>query len=349
MKQIIPLFARLRKNFNLLKPLLTIMVSISCFAFTFIKKPAWQHRFWGFFAHKQINRLAVFTLPPEMLGFYKKNIDYITENAINADQRRFVVREESPRHFIDLDNYTDSIRNRMVNYTWKEAVDKIGEDSLYAHGIVPWHINSMKYQLTDAFRKKEARRILRLSADIGHYIADAHVPLHTTKNYNGQLSNQVGIHGFWESRLPVMFADNYDFFVGQATYEEYPQKRAWQAVTIANAALDSVLLFERVLSGQLAEDKKFSFEEINGVITRVYSKEFSTKYHQMLKNQVERQMRASIKMVGDFWFTCWVDAGQPDLMPLKRYEPTKEEDEEEKTERKQWLKRVFEVRSEGDN
>jgi hypothetical protein len=348
MKQILPLFAILRKIFSLSGPVLIIaLLPIIC-SFSLVKNFS-KRPLWGFFAHKRINRLAVFTLPPEMFGFYKKNIEYITENAINADQRRYALKEEAPRHFIDLDNYADSVRTQLIKYTWKDAVDKIGEDSLYAHGIVPWHINSMKYQLTEAFRKRDVKRILSLSADIGHYIADAHVPLHTTKNYNGQLSNQVGIHGFWESRLPETFAENYDFFIGQATYEEYPQKRAWQTVMNANAALDSVLFFEKELSTQFPEDKKFSFEEINGVTTRVYSKEFTTKYHVMLKNQVERQMQASVKMIGDFWFTCWVDAGQPDLLPLKKYEPSKQEDEEEKTEKKQWLKKIFEVRKEADN
>src|SRR5690606_15298411 len=29
---------------------------------------------WGFFAHKEINRAAVFTLPAEMIRFYKSNL-----------------------------------------------------------------------------------------------------------------------------------------------------------------------------------------------------------------------------------------------------------------------------------
>ncbi len=374
MKQILPPFARPGKNLKLLKLLCTVLLAlpygVSAFAesasnqYVFEKpaswrfqlwqgplweRPLWQRPLWGFFAHKRINRLAVFTLPSEMFGFYKKNIDYITENAINADQRRYAVKAEAPRHFIDLDNYADSVKKQLYKYSLTEAVDKIGEDSLYAHGIVPWYINNMKHQLTEAFRKNDVKRILSLSSDTGHYIADAHVPLHTTKNYNGQLTNQVGIHGFWESRLPEIFAGNYDFFVGQAAYEEFPQKRAWQTVMNTNAALDSVLSFEKELSNQFSEDKKFSFEEVNGLVTRVYSKEFSTKYHQMLKNQVERQMRASVKMIGDFWFTCWVDAGQPDLMLLKKYEPTKEEDEEANAEKKQWLRKIFEARKESDN
>ncbi|WP_259016133.1 zinc dependent phospholipase C family protein [Emticicia fluvialis] len=305
-----------------------------------------QSIFWGFFAHQRINRLAVFMLPPEMFGFYKLNIDFLAANAVNADRRRYAVPREAPRHFIDLDNYADSVRNRLPNYSWKEAVERVGEDTLYLHGIVPWHINAIKYQLTEAFRKKDVKRILSLSADLGHYIADAHVPLHTTRNYNGQLTNQVGIHGLWESRLPVLFAENYDLMLGQATYEEHPDKRAWQAIITAHTALDSVLIFEKGLSNEFSEDKKYSFEEVNNVTTRVYSRAFSARYHTMLKNQVERQMRASIKMIGDFWFTCWVDAGQPDLGAFKKYEPNPKEEEEEKT---LWLMRLFEARKESDN
>jgi hypothetical protein len=63
---------------------------------------------WGFFAHKKINRLAVFTLPATMAGFYKKNLEYITEAAVNPDRRRYAIPEEAPRHYIDLDDYGDS-------------------------------------------------------------------------------------------------------------------------------------------------------------------------------------------------------------------------------------------------
>jgi hypothetical protein len=271
-------------------------------------------RAWGFFGHQQINKLAVFTLPPSMSRFYKKNIVFITENAVNPDKRRYAIKEEAPRHYIDLDDYGDSVS--FIPKFWKNAVLKYGEDSLNAHGIVPWHIFLMKYELTEAFLQKDAKRILRLSADIGHYIADANVPLHTTRNYNGQLSNQHGIHGFWESRLPELFFNEYDFFTGKAAYICSPQDAAWAAVYNANAAVDSVLSFEKMLSVNFEEDKKYSFEERAGKPVKVYSREYSEAYHAMLAGQVQRQMRASVKMVGDFWYTCWVDAGQPDLSLL---------------------------------
>lgn len=267
---------------------------------------------WGFFGHQRINRMAVFTLPPEMFTFYKHHIRYITENAVNPDKRRYAVVGEAERHYIDLDVYGDSALYKLPR-RWEDAVAKYTEDTLRAYGIVPWHLQLMKFQLVNAFIERDITKILRISADMGHYIGDANVPLHTTQNYNGQMTGQYGIHGFWESRLPELFADDYNYFFEKATYLKSPMAKAWEAVTNAHLALDSVLGFERELSKQFDEDKKYSFETRGNITMKVYSKEFSAAYSQKLNGQVERRMRAAIEMVGDFWYTCWIDAGQPNL------------------------------------
>lgn len=284
---------------------------------------------WGFYAHKKINRQAVFSLPPEMIGFFKENIQYITENAINPDRRRYAVKGEAEKHFIDVDAFGDSALHRLPRH-WSTAVESYGEDSLRNFGIGPWSAYQTFLNLTKAFERKDKKAILRLAADLGHYLGDINVPLHTTKNYNGQLTGQYGIHGFWESRVPEVFAENYDFFVGKAKYTEQPQQAIWEAVTRAHHALDSVLGFEKALTLKFPEDKKFSYEERGGINVRVYSKPFTQAYHQMLGGQVERQMRSSIKMIADFWYTAWVNAGQPDLasLPSDKDGSFQEEDEE---------------------
>jgi hypothetical protein len=303
--------------------------------------------FWGFYAHQQINRLAVYTLPEEMMGFYKNNIDYITENAVNPDKRRYAVEGEAPRHYIDLDIYPKEVQEDLAKLSWSKAVEKYTEDTLMAYGIVPWQVVRMKYQLTDAFAKKDLKNILRLSADAGHYIADAHVPLHTTENYNGQLTNQIGIHGFWESRLPELFSNDYSFWIGQATYINNIHESIWDVVLSSHTALDSVFSFERELTLKMGEDKKYSVGERNGQTIREYSKDFSRKYHKMLNGQVETRMRSSVKMVGNFWYTCWVDAGQPDLDDLGVFDF--ESSEEEVTLKKAWLRQILKVRKEADD
>src|SRR5436190_16596087 len=91
--------------------------------------------YWGFFGHQRINKLAVFTLPEEMIGFYKKNIEYITEVSVNPDRRRYSVADEAPRHYLDLDHYGDSALYKMPKF-WNDAVLKYTEDTLKAYGIL---------------------------------------------------------------------------------------------------------------------------------------------------------------------------------------------------------------------
>ncbi len=273
--------------------------------------------FWGFFGHALINRQAVYSLPPEMLVLYKKELAYLTEKSVNPDRRRYAVKGEAEKHYIDLDHYGDSARFLLPKY-WAAALEQYPEDSLRAHGIGPWSTYLTFLSLTKAFATKDQAAILRLSADLGHYLRDLNVPLHTTQNYNGQLSGQTGIHGFWESRIPELQAKNYQFWVGKASYVSDPQQALWETVARAHSQVDSVLRIEKILSQQFPVDQKYSYEERNGLTVRVYSREFTEAYALALDGQVERQMRASIKLIADFWYTAWVNAGQPDLSSLKQ-------------------------------
>ena len=270
---------------------------------------------WGFHAHKKINEIAIFSLPPEMIVFYKHHMSTIIERSVNPDKRRYINENEGPRHFIDLDAY-GSDHLAQLPEKWQEAIEQYGDSTLTEHGIVPWHMVRVKYYLTQAFLNQDADQILKISADLGHYVGDAHVPLHTTSNYNGQKTNQRGIHGFWESRLPELFDQQYDLFVGKAEYIENVNDAAWNAVANAHLALDSVLIFEAQISQEFSPTKKYSFEVRGNQTVKVYSYEFSEAYHQRLQGMVERKMRASIKLIADLWFTCWVDGGQPTLNKL---------------------------------
>lgn len=271
---------------------------------------------WGFFGHKKINELAIYTLPKEMFGFYKENMNYLIEHSVDPDKRRNNVKGEAECHYIDMDHYiTEEFPNPFDNVPrrWTDAVAKFGEDSLRENGIVPWNVFNVKMRLTDAFKNEDINRILRLSAELGHYIGDAHVPLHTTSNYNGQQTGQRGIHGFWESRLPELYSADYDFFVGKSQYIKSPLNYIWDRVEESFAAVDSVLGFERDLNGVYAEDQKYSFENRGQMNVKVYSNAYSDAYNNMLDGQVERRMRKAVVSVGSYWYTAWVDAGQPDL------------------------------------
>jgi hypothetical protein len=271
---------------------------------------------WGFFGHQRINYYAVFLLPPEMMVLYKPHIDFITEHAVDPDKRRYAVAGEAPKHYIDIDHYGTYPFTNLPR-KWKEAVAVYTEDTLQQYGIVPWHIQSMLYQLTNAFREKDFSRIMKYSAEIGHYIGDALVPLHANSNHNGQFTNQKGIHAFWESRVPELLAEKeFDFFIGKAEYIKNPGAFIWDRVLESAIAADSVLSEERKLTREFPEDRKFAFEERNGLVVRQYGSDFTIAYNQRLAGMVERRMRQAIFAVASFWYTAWVNAGQPDLTEI---------------------------------
>lgn len=251
-----------------------------------------------------------------MLVLYKPNIDFITEHAVDPDKRRYVATSEAPRHYIDIDHYGKYPFNELP-HDYKAAVAKFGEDTIMVYGIVPWHIQVMLSRLTKAFKEKNFSAIMKNSAEIGHYIADAHVPLHACSNHNGQLTDQAGIHAFWESRIPELLADKqFDFFIGKAEYIKDPAKFIWDRVLESGREADSVLTIEKELSKEFSGDKKYSFEERNNLLVKQYSSAYTIAYNKKLNNMVERRMRQAIFAVASFWYTAWINAGQPDLSSL---------------------------------
>lgn len=265
---------------------------------------------WGFYAHKKINETAVFLLPTQISPFFKKNIKLITEKAVDADKRCYIDSTEGPRHYIDIDRF-DNIDSVPIH--WSKAIEKFTERKLVAQGIVPWQISKSYQNLIRAFKEKNEKKIIQYSADIGHYIADAHVPLHTTSNYNGQLTNQIGIHAFWETRLPEMFAEKYSYLIGRAKYIEDPLNQSWQIIKESNALVDSVLSIEKELNNSFKASDRKSYIERNNQLIYTYSDAYAKKYHEALNGMVERRLKASILFVASFWYSAWLDAGQPKL------------------------------------
>lgn len=375
----------------------TLMIILLVVGMSFLTKSPQ----WGFYGHRTINKMAVFSLPPEMVGFYKKHINYISDHAVDPDKRRYATKHEGVRHYIDIDVWGeypfDQVPRRfddaLMKYAYYHLIkdldttllnvqyekDSIGiqagnemeyipiqdfrdfwnraiipqyyedewivdrldtlsingftggdrlviKDHFSEYGIVPYYLLTMKHKLTNAFKDQDEARILRLSAEIGHYIGDAHVPLHTTENYNGQMTNQVGIHAFWESRLPELFAeDKYDFLVGRAEYVDHPSSYFWDVVLKSHSYLDEVLSIEKRLSLEFPDDEQYCYDERLDRTVRIQCPEYAAAYSRAMNGMVEERFTAAILSIASIWYTCWIDAGLPDLDNLEEVEIQEEE------------------------
>ena len=307
-------FLELNSFFGFLNPIsrkLFLISIVFCLIYLSFSKSSYS---WGFYAHKQINRLAVYSVPEPLYPFYRKHLIWISEHAVDADKRRHLLENEACKHYLDADKYECSAPLDTINIPWTKAVEIYSEDTLKAHGIAPWNVIFDYYRLVKAFREKNINSVLKISADLGHYIGDCHVPLHTTHNYNGQLTGQYGIHAFWESRLPELFADSYYLFIPKAQYIPYLFPEIFSAVSESFAAKDSVLDFEKILSAITPEEKKYSLEWRGQIQKLEYSYDFSQKYHQMLGDMVQRRIKSSAFLTASVWYTAWLEAGQPNML-----------------------------------
>lgn len=276
---------------------------------------------WGFFAHQLISEVAIYSLPKPMFGFYKQHADRLVELSIAADKRRYSNKEEAPRHYLDADKFEHVLPFDSLPKYYKDAIEQYTEDTLLAFGIVPWHIQSVLYQLTEAFRLGDTSQIVNLSADLCHYVADACVPLHSTLNYDGQLTGQKGIHALWETRVPELSSSTYSLWTGKAMYLSDPAEIIWTAFEQSFAAKDTVLSVERTMTNEFKGPIK-SVEERGRRTVTEYSVPFAMEYERQLNGMVERRMRLAIHLTASFWTTAWMNAGQPDL-PFQIRKPRK--------------------------
>ncbi|MDX9930961.1 MAG: zinc dependent phospholipase C family protein [Bacteroidales bacterium] len=282
---------------------------------------------WGFFCHRLINKHAIFILPPEMVGFYKKHMDYIVQHSVDPDKRSHAVEGEAEKHYIDIDHFGDKPFEIMPRQ-WKQAVEKYSEDTLHEYGILPWNIEWMMYRLTDAFKEGDVDKIVNVSANFGHYIGDCHVPLHTTQYYDGRKPYQKGVHALWETRIPELLAINYDFFIGRAGYISKPLDKAWELVEYSHNEMDSVINIFDSLFLNYDQSSIFVMEERGSVVSKQYSMVFCKLMEKEMEQMVYRKLVMSIYYVASFWYTAWVNAGQPDLDKLMSKEVSKEHQKE---------------------
>jgi hypothetical protein len=252
----------------------------------------------------------------------------VVKKSVRPDQRRSEDREEAPKHFIDLELYGDSAAWKMP-LRWKDALKKYGKDSLAKCGYVPYYVVTMKERLTAAFRSGNKDSILFYATDLGHYISDAHVPLHVTENYDGQLTKQKGLHSLWESMIPEIEIKQYDLRGRhKAKYLKHPERAIWKAVRQSYKLLHDVFEEEKAVTRSFSESEKYRVQMRNGKEYKSYTSAFAKAYSARLGATINKQLISSANLVADFWYTSWVDAGCPNLNKgLALDENKKEKDE----------------------
>jgi len=188
---------------------------------------------WGYIGHRIINYNTILSALPEM-EFFDTWADSLKAHASDADFRKSWDPDEAPKHYIDIDNYPEFINTGTIPQDFDSLVAIHGYSFVLQQGILPWAILAAADSLQTLFELNDMHQAMLIAADIGHYIGDSHMPLHITRNYNGQFTNQYGVHSRYESDMigsfqsqiiyngdSLQYINNLSDFIFNMLYENY--------------------------------------------------------------------------------------------------------------------------------
>jgi hypothetical protein len=260
---------------------------------------------WGFAAHRVIADRALALLPPALRPLFEKHRGFIVERAVDPDLWRTAgFTAEPPNHFLDIDHEAFGLYPfDGLPRDYDAAVQKFGRDFFDEQGRLPWRVQEFYGELQRAFESLKRPNpsgyvldnIVFYSAILAHYVADGHVPLHAVVNYDGQLTEQHGLHSRWESEL---FERNRDRVVLAPTGRA-PVTRP------RDFMFDVLLSSNRLAAGVLEADRQAAA-----------GREFyDDGYFDALRNTqllvLERRMNETVSAVAAIIAGAWDQAGQP--------------------------------------
>lgn len=255
---------------------------------------------WGWDSHRFINRKTVYHLPNQMMLFIQDS-SFFALHSIDADQRRVSgdtsFYAEGPRHFMDIDDYPNfqslprDIDSVIALYGWERVKQ---------NGTNPWATVWTYDSLVNQLSRGDWASAKLTASDLGHYVGDAHQPLHNTVNYNGQLTNQYGIHSRYETTMlsPTYYLPALYITPDSAQYVGNRINYIFDYIIHANSLVDTVLqadLYAKVASGW------------NGTGTPP-----PTYYHALWERTrgiTLDQMQRGTLALANLWYSAWVDAG----------------------------------------
>ncbi len=265
---------------------------------------------WGWEAHRRIHTAAIELLPGDMRAAIAGHEDALILHSIDPDTWKDDP-DERHRHWLDVELAdADPHHGDDLARDWHTALARYGRDSLRKIGVLPWRIAWYTDTVSASMRSPSPETWVKTAA-LGHYVADAHMPMHTTVNYDGQLTGNRGIHFRFEW---WMFEGNWDrvhVVVDSMHTVTDPLEDAWEAILRSHGFVDSILAADSALRRAfrdpvMREDGRPQADE-----------EFDSRLFESLGPLATDQMAAAASAVASYWHFAWVRAGKPDLRGVR--------------------------------
>lgn len=253
---------------------------------------------WGPRGHELVNEHAIATLPPELRPFFEAHREWLIVNASAPDEWREDDPGEEAHHFVDIERYAREFEQMPASR--EDVIAGIGADFVAESGDVIWWLPHATRKLAAAMRAGNREDILHWAVAVAHYAADICQPLHTTENYNGQLTGQAGVHSRFETQTVNRVA-------GGLKLRPEPARVLPNAF---DAVFSQIARSYRRIDDVLAADA-----QATGVDSR-FGPLYTMRMGSQLRSLIGERLEAGATLTGSLWLTAWIEAGRPDLSTL---------------------------------
>ena len=259
---------------------------------------------WGFAGHRYMMSRAVDLLPPELKPFFDRYRDEIVIRAVDPDLWRNVGWEDEPHHFLNfgVPQYGE-YPFKALPRDYDAAIEKFGMATLSRNGTLPWRVEEMFGNLRRTFEGFKRGSLygpsdaILFSAALGHYIQDAHQPLHATNNYDGQLTGNGGLHARFERDLIEKFQQRLDVKPAKPAAITHPRDFAFDALLASYQRVDDIVKADR--------------DAVKG--KDEYDADYFDKFMAGARPILERRLADAITATAGLIIGAWETAGKPAL------------------------------------
>ena len=277
---------------------------------------------WGNEGHVAINRVAAEKIPASMPRFLRRAVAEIAYLGPEPDRWRspseFALKNaQEADHFIDLErvSWLDPLPQGRYEF-YRKLYEKRAATAAADHpddylpervGLQPYITMEVYGRLKAAFREYRQRQaahqptqavqqaIIFYAGWLGHYVADASQPLHTTIQYNGWVgpnpngyTTEHKIHGQFESTYVAANITAKDF----AGLVKSPER--------LDDPFARYVAYLRQSNGMV--EKVYALEKVGGFTGKGSPEAFDFTTH---------RLAAGSQMLLDLWYTAWMESAVP--------------------------------------
>jgi len=251
---------------------------------------------WGPVAHDIVTTWAIQTLPPVIRPFFENNRQFLVQHANDPDELMKTDRYERMRHYIYLDKY-GVFPYPALPHDYDLAKQKFSPWRISRDGVLPWQVGEYSLRLTKAMKAGNWDEVKLDAAALAHYLADAHDPLHTTQNFDGQMTQQTGLSVRFDIYLFERYSKFFIMHPDRAEKIEDPTEYAFQTCLASNVWVNLVMWSDLRARDGLTD----------------YSDEYYDRLYNRVGPTVVHEINAAAHDAGSYWYTAWLNAGRPQL------------------------------------